>query len=364
LSNKTNVKKVRGMAKRAAIILSGGSSKRFQSAQEAWQDKALVELLGKPLLVRTIENVSEVVDEVVICVNNEKRKTEYSKILKNHNIDHVRLIIDDKSNQLAGPIVGILTGLKTVNAEYCFTIPSDMPLVQPKIVDYMFNSINDARIVVPMWSNGRLETLTMVLKKNEALEIVKTLCQLKRPRSDDIIRGALNVLFISINGEISAFDPKLTSFTNINSKTDLARLQPRQTQGPIAESSQLTLGNLPLAKLSSIQKASTLSNKGNFLEASQIFSASAVQLETEASWFWAAISRENEGKSLLNLSKQQSNQESATKYALKAKDAFLEAANNYELEAKIYEKSNATFLAERARSNKKWCEEQISSLSG
>jgi molybdopterin-guanine dinucleotide biosynthesis protein A len=352
------------MAKRAAIILSGGSSKRFQSAKEAWQDKALVELLGKPLLVRTVENVSEVVDDVVICVNNEKRKTEYSKILKNHNIDHVRLVIDDKSNQLAGPIVGILTGLLAVNAEYCFTIPSDMPLLQPKIVDYMFNSINNSRIVVPIWSNGRLETLTMVLKKHEALEIVKTLCQLKRPRSDDIIRGALNVLFISINGEISAFDPELTSFTNINSKTDLARLHPRQTQGPIAESSQLTLGNLPLAKLSSIQKASTLSNKGNFLEASQLFSPSAAQLETEASWFWAAISRENEGKSLLSLSKQQSNQDSATKYAHKAKQAFLQAASNYELEAKIYEEYHTTFLAERARSNKKWCEERISNVSG
>jgi molybdopterin-guanine dinucleotide biosynthesis protein A len=352
------------MAKRAAIILSGGSSKRFQSTEEAWQDKALVELLGKPLLVRTVENVSEVVDEVVICVNNEKRKTDYSKILKKHNIENVRLIIDDKSNQLAGPIVGILTGLETVNADYCFTIPSDMPLLQPKIVDYMFNSINNARIVVPMWSNGRLETLTMVLKKHDALEIVKTLCQLKRPRSDDIIRGALNVLFISINGEISVFDPKLTSFTNINSKTDLARLKPRQTQGVVTESSQLTLGNLPLAKLSNIQKASKLYKEGNFLEASQIFSSSAAQLETEASWFWAAISRENEGKSFLNLSKQQSNQESATEFILKAKEAFMETANNYELEAKIYEKYHATFPAERARSNKKWCEKCISNLSG
>jgi molybdopterin-guanine dinucleotide biosynthesis protein A len=277
-------------------------------------------------------------------------------------MDHVRLLIDDKSNHLAGPIVGILTGLLAVNAEYCFTIPSDMPLLKPKIVDYMFNSIKDARVVVPMWSNGRLETLTLILKKNEALEIVKTLCQLKRPRSDDIIRGALNVLFISIIGEISALDPKLTSFTNINSKTDLIRLQPRQTQGPLTESSQVKLGTLPIAKLSKIQKASTLSNESKLLKASHIFSSSAAQLEKETSWFWAAISRENEGKSLINLSKRQSNPQSTTKYSLKAKEAFMEAANNYHLEAITYEKSHATFLAERAQSNKNWCEERINNL--
>ena len=68
--------KVRGMAKRAAIILSGGRAERFQNAQATWQDKALVELLGKPLLVHAVENGSEVVEEVVICVNNEKRKAQ------------------------------------------------------------------------------------------------------------------------------------------------------------------------------------------------------------------------------------------------------------------------------------------------
>ena len=77
------------MAKRAAIILSGGRSERFQNAQEMWQDKALVELLGKPLLVHSVENVQEVVEEVVICVNNEKRKAKYSEVLKKHGIKRI-----------------------------------------------------------------------------------------------------------------------------------------------------------------------------------------------------------------------------------------------------------------------------------
>jgi molybdopterin-guanine dinucleotide biosynthesis protein A len=346
------------MAKRGAIILSGGRSERFRRSQTTWHDKALVELLGKPLLVHAVENVREVVDEIVICVNNEKRKVQYSEVLKRHSIKNTRLVVDKQSNQLGGPIVGILTGLLAIKADYCFSLPSDMPLLQPKIIDYLFNSIEDARVVVPMWPNGRLETLNMVLKKNDVLEIAKTLCQLRRPRSDDIVRGSLNVLLISIVGELRAIDPKLKSFININSPADLDRLQPRQAQGPIAKTLRLNLGDLSISELLRLQNASKLLNENKFLKASKTYSSCAIELENECSCFWAAISRENEAKSLLNLSKQQSEQQIATEQALRSKEAFKKAVNNYDSEAKIYENAHAIFLAERAMSNKEWCSSQ------
>jgi molybdopterin-guanine dinucleotide biosynthesis protein A len=366
LSEKIVVTKVRSMAKRAAIILSGGRSERFQRAKATWQDKALVEFHGKPLLVHAIENVSEVVDEVVICINNDKRKVQYSKVLKKHNIKNARLVIDKQSNHLGGPIVGILTGLLVIKADYCFSLPSDMPLLQSKVIDHMFNSIEDARVVVPMWPNGRLETLNMILKKPDVLEIAKTLCQLRRPRSDDIIRGALNVLLISIVSELKALDPKLKSFININSPADLTRLQPRQAQGPVAENLRLNLGDLPIPELLSLQHASELLNKNQFLEASKAFSSCATKLETECSYFWAAISRENEAKSLLNFSKQQNEQQLATEQACRSNENLIKAINNYDLEAKIYEKAHAIFLAERAMSNKEWClsQQRILKMSG
>ncbi len=344
------------MTKRAAIILSGGRAERFQNTHETWQDKALVELLGKPLLIHAVENVSKVVEEVIICVNNEDRKAQYSEILTNRKVKNVRLLIDKPCNQLGGPIVGILTGLIATKADYCFTLPSDMPLLQPKVIDHMFSSAKDTSVVVPIWPNGRLETLTMVLKIPEALEITKTLCALRRPRSDDIIRGALNVLLISAIGEIKDLDPELKSFININSKGDLAWLQPRQAQGPVAENLRLDLGDLPMVQLHYLQKAAKLLNEGKFLTAAKTFSSCATQLERRNSRFWAAISRENEGKSLLGWSKQQKRQESGTKQTVRGKKALLKAASTYEFEAEIYDNARSIFLAERARSNKKWCE--------
>ncbi|PVX24706.1 MAG: hypothetical protein CW716_09530 [Candidatus Bathyarchaeum sp.] len=352
MSGKFAVTKVSAMAKRAAIILSGGRSERFQNAQETWQDKALVELHGKPLLVHSVENVGQVVDETILCVNDEKRKSKYSQVLKKYGIKNVGLVIDERHGQLGGPIVGILTGLIASKADYCFILPSDMPLLQPNVINYMFNSLNDARVAVPMWPNGRLETLTMVLKKADVMQIATTLCQLKRPRSDDIIRGALNILLLSIAKELAPLDPALKSFININSPTDLSRLQPRQAQGSITESIRLNLGELPTTELSQLQKASTLMNEGKFLEASNIFSACAARVETACSCFWAAISRENEAKSLLNLSRQQSERASL------AKEALAKACNNYEVEAEMYDVAHGIFLAERARSNMDWCSAQ------
>ena len=83
-----------------------------------------------------------------------------------------------------------MSGLKAVQADYCLTLPCDMPFLQPAVADYLFSEAEGFDVAVPMWPNGRLETLLMVLERQSGLEITETLCKLKRPRSDDIPRGA------------------------------------------------------------------------------------------------------------------------------------------------------------------------------
>lgn len=344
------------MTKRAAIILSGGKAERFQSEQQTWQDKALIELFGKPLLIHAIENVQNVVEEIVISVNDKVRKTRYSEVLKKHKVKNIRLLIDEKIDQLGGPLVAILTGLKSVKADYCITLPCDMPLLQPKVMEYMFSTIKNSRVAVPMWPNGRLETLTMVLERKNALEIASTLCNLKRPRSDDIVRGALNVLFVSAVSEIKALDPELKSFVNINSREDLTELQPRRVQGTITENMRLNLGVLPTLKLQRLREAALRGKGGKFSEATEIFASCANELERKNTFFWAAISRENEGKSLLERAQQQIEPKLVAGQVSEGKKALLKAADNYGLEAEMHSKNRCVFLAERARSDKAWCE--------
>jgi len=211
------------MAKRAAIILAGGKAQRFQTAPDKWQDKALVLLDGKPLIAHAIENVCDLVDEILVVINeNEQRKSVYQNILSKYDIENVKVTTDLKINHLSGPIIAILTGLTYANADYCLTVPADMPLVNPKVANYLFNEINGSYVAVPMWPNGRLETLLMILERKSTLEITNALCRMGRSHPDDIIRGALRVLFVSPLGQIKVLDPQLKSFVNINTQEDLS----------------------------------------------------------------------------------------------------------------------------------------------
>jgi hypothetical protein len=196
----------------------------------------------------------------------------------------------------------------------------------------------------------------MVLERKSALEIASILSNLKRPRSDDIVRGALNILLVSTVGEIRTLDPELKSFVNINSREDLTELQPRRVQGTITENMRLNLGVLPTLKLQRLRDAASRGTDGKLSEATRIFASCASQLEKENSFFWAAISRENEGKSLLEQMQQQFEPELTTDQASGVKKALLKAADNYGLEAEMHARNRCVFLAERARSDKAWCE--------
>jgi molybdopterin-guanine dinucleotide biosynthesis protein A len=348
------------MTKRAAIILAGGKAKRFQTTQEEWQDKALAELNGKPLLVHAIENIQDAVDEIVIVVNeNESRISQYHNVLQKYHVKNARIVTDIKIKNLSGPLIAILTGLKFANADYCITVPCDVPMLSKKVAEYLFNEINGSYVAVPMWPNGRIETLLMVLERKNTLEIANVLCQLGRSHPDDIIRGSLKTLFVSPLGEIKVLDPELCSFVNINCQEDLSRLQPRQGQGPFDENVRLNRGVLSVEEILRFLAASSKRDSSGFLEASKIFSGSAVRLEKQDSVFWAAVSREYEAKSLLSLFDQCSKHE----LIKDIKDALLKAAQNYGLEAKIYEDNRCYLLAERARADKSWCESQVKSLA-
>ena len=231
-----------------------------------------------------------------------------------------------------------------------------MPLLKPKVADYLFNAVEDSDVAVPMWPNSRLETLVMVLERNRAIEITNTLCQLRRPRSDDIVRGSPNVIFISTTSEIKNLDPELKSFVNINAPEDLTRLKTRQSQGPVKGNMRLNLDTLPLQELQQLQNAAALNSKNAYTEASKAFADCATNLENKASAFWAGISRENEAETLLKQAQQQNENTATTELDFKSKEALLKAADNYRLEAEMYEKCHCRFLAERARADKAWCE--------
>jgi molybdopterin-guanine dinucleotide biosynthesis protein A len=344
------------MAKRAAIILAGGKARRFQTIDKTWQDKALAELAGKPLLIHAIQNVRGIVDEVAVCVNDEERKAKYEQILKNYALTNIKIVVDEKISHISGPNVAIMSGLKAVEADFCFTLPCDMPFLQPKVADYIFSQAEGFEVTVPMWPNGRLETLMMVLEHGTALEITETLCMLKRPRSDDIPRGASKILLVSPVNHIKTLDPEHRSFININSKEDLNRLQTRRSHGPVKENVKLNLGVLSISDLRLLREGAKMFYEGKVLDAKKIFAFCASNFDICNSFFWGALAKENLGEALLTLSHKQSDSKSASVLDFQSKEAYVKAANNFRLEAEFFEKNLCLLLAERALVDKAWCE--------
>ena len=345
--------------RRAALVLAGGKACRFQTLhQPAWQDKALVLLEGKPLLVWVIGNVVDIVDEVVVCVNTEERKVRYLEILEKHSLNDVKVIVDEKT-KINGPNVAILSGLNIAQADFCMVIPCDMPFVKPEVINYLFEMANRGfDVVVPMWPNGVLETLIMVLKRTIGLEIVRTLCQLKRDRPSDIPRAAAKTLLISPLKTINKLDPTLKSFININTQEDLTKLQTRKLQGAIQQDITLIRGSFLISDLQLMYDAIKIYQKGNFLVAKEKIDLCQRRSESCGNFFWAALASESKRKVLLKQHQQlqknenTSNQQAVFAFDFEYKNVFSNAVNNYHKEAELYKTNHCTRLLERAITDK------------
>jgi molybdopterin-guanine dinucleotide biosynthesis protein A len=75
------------MSKRAVLILAGGKASRFQHASRSqWEDKALAEVFGKPMLIHEVENALSVANQVIICVNSDARKAKYLAVLDRYGL--------------------------------------------------------------------------------------------------------------------------------------------------------------------------------------------------------------------------------------------------------------------------------------
>jgi hypothetical protein len=231
-----------------------------------------------------------------------------------------------------------------------------MPFLQPAVSDYLFRAAEGFEVVTPMWPNGRLETLIMVLERRSGLEITDTLCKLNRPRSDDIPRGASKILFASTLNHIKKLDPELKSFININFKEDLNQLQTRRTHSLVTNNLQVNLGDLSISDLQLLREGAEMFQGGKLSKAQNTFASCASNFEFSTLFFWAAVSGENQGEALLNLSQQQLEPKAATELDFEGKEAFLKAANNYQVETQIHEENRCWLLAERARADKTWCE--------
>lgn len=361
------------MVRRVALVLSGGRGQRFQVLNDPlWRDKALALLDDTPLLVHVVRNVVDVVDEVIVCVDSEERGGGYLEVLERYHLE-ARIVVDDKKLKAAvggGPNVALLSGLRTVRADFCMVVPCDMPFVKSKVWDYFFGLSETGKfdVVMPMWPNGALESLIMVFKCSTVLEVLEALCQFGCSRPGDIPRAVSRALLISPLNVIETFDPMFKSFININTQEDLKKLGSQSFLGAIQNDVALVREGFMFSYLRLLRVASKLGLEGDFEWARAKFDLCKDHFERCNSFFWAAQTYQSESVTLLERAQLLSRKENSAvnrtslEFYVKCKESLSNAVDIYSFESKVYQREGCMRLLERALADKQRVLTILSSL--
>ena len=197
---------------KSAVVLAGGFSKRFG------QDKGLLKLTGKPLILHILDKVSTVVDEVLVVVSSKSQEKAYTCFLK----QKAKIVIDKYETQ--NPLVGALTGFERAQGKYSLLLPCDTPFVSSQIASFLLELCVNKDAVIPRWPNGHIEPLQAVYYTKSALNVANKAVEDKKQNMHSMIASLKKVRYVSTL-VLKQIDPKLTTFFNINTPKDLRKAE-------------------------------------------------------------------------------------------------------------------------------------------
>ena len=200
------------------MVLAGGFSKRFG------QDKCLIDLVGKPLVLHVVDRVSSVADEKVVVVGSNALREALSNVFKSK----IRVVVDKYEGQ--SPLVGALTGFESVNAEYSLLLPCDTPFVFSEVVALLLDLCVNKGAVIPRWPNGYMEPLQAVYYTKSAIEAAKKALDEGKRDLLSMINYLHGVRYVSTL-VLQQLDPKLLTFFNVNTPEDLKKAESMLRKG-------------------------------------------------------------------------------------------------------------------------------------
>jgi len=194
------------------LILAGGRGRRM-----GFREKALLPVGNRTILEKTIEVLETVVDEVIVSVRDQIQQ----ETLRGYTQD-LDVVLDNYHD--VGPLAGILEGMKAAGGEYVFISACDMPYLDTRVVQLLFDRAQGHDAAIPVWENEVLEPLHAVYRASPmAVETEKAIL-----RNDKIALAPIfklkDVVFVAME-EIQDIDPDLRTFMNINTMEDIGKIE-------------------------------------------------------------------------------------------------------------------------------------------
>lgn len=199
---------------RAGLILAGGRSTRFGE-----EDKAIAPLAGIPMIRRVTDRLLPVVDYLVInCRSSQEVAIRES--IEGISLP-VKIRLDPRTDE--GPLLGMLAGLRDHPADYTFVCGCDMPFIDPRIVEYLFDQIGDLDAVIPHiagWEQP-LHAVYRTVAMREA-------CETALASDDDRIVHAIDRLEyrVATEDEIRKIG-SIDTFDNVNTRDEFEEAKTR-----------------------------------------------------------------------------------------------------------------------------------------
>ena len=188
------------------VILAGGKGRRMGG-----KEKALVNLLDRPLISYTLEKISGKVAPIALNVNTNLK--EFKKF-------GYKMLEDPIKGHL-GPLVGILASLnwaKNFNQNWVLTLPCDTPFLPKNLIESLVKVKNenpDIDLVVAK-SKGFIHPVIALWKTSNNIKLKNAIED--GIRKIDNFTTQLKIKHVNFdNLNKSKFDP----FTNLNSPKDL-----------------------------------------------------------------------------------------------------------------------------------------------
>jgi molybdenum cofactor guanylyltransferase len=189
-------------------LLSGGISGRMG------QDKAMMPFLGRPLILRILERLSSLADEVILSTN---RPAEYA---------FLGLPLHPDLQPGCGALGGLYTVLTATHGPIVAAVACDMPFANPALFQYEYELISEssADVVIASTSQG-LEPLHAVYRRDTCLPVIKTALEAGRLKLVEWL-PQVNTRIVEPE-EVARFDPDGLAFLNLNTPEEFRQAEQR-----------------------------------------------------------------------------------------------------------------------------------------
>ena len=172
-------------------------------------DKGLQEFRGKPMVAHVLERLAPQVDAILVNANrNVERYAAFG-----------HRVIADEIEGFAGPLAGFERGLAHAKTDLVMTVPCDSPFLPADLVARMRAALerDDAQVAVAR-TGGQVHPVFCLMRR----DVHESLRQFLASGQRKIDRW-----YPELRSTLVGFDDEADAFVNINTREELAGLEPR-----------------------------------------------------------------------------------------------------------------------------------------